>query len=96
MPSEVPELLREALAALNATERAVAFDFFAQRSGRSGTSEMVLQTESIRDEVSGAVVAESHVVLKLNFDTWTWKRVRRKAPPGAAPQPAPAPAPTAG
>ena len=77
LPSEVPELLRVPLLALAPEARSLAMAFFEQRPERSGPHELVLSTETRRGE-SGEEVAVAHVVLKLDFDAWSWKRVRRK------------------
>ena len=80
-PAEVPEVLHDALRAVGAAERAIALSFFRQQAeGRTGTVEVVLQSDgSKRDEATGTDVP-MNIVLKLDFSTWAWKRVRKKAP----------------
>ena len=43
-----------------------------------GTKEVILSTETKEDESSGQPVPVANVVLKLDFETWSWKRVRKK------------------
>ena len=80
IPSSVPEILHEPLRTLAAADLATALAFFRQEGGgRTGVHEIVLSTETRRDEGTGAEVATSHIVLKLDFGGGTWKRVRKKA-----------------
>ena len=83
LPEEVPEALHASVRSLaqdpsRMPDVATVLAFFGQRAdaqGAGGTREIVLQI----DEASG-----KEVVLKLDFGTWTWKRVARKAKkPGA-------------
>ena len=79
LPSCVPELLHAALGALSFEERALAVAFFSQDvGGRKGTHEIVLSTETKRDGATGKEEPTSHVILRLDFDGGSWKRVRRK------------------
>ena len=56
----------------------MAVAFFRREAGAiSGSKEVVLTTE-MKTDATGATVPASHVVLKLDFDVWSWKRVRRK------------------
>ena len=65
----VPESLREALAAVSEADRALALAFFRQDfGGRAGAHEVTLSSD-----------ADGRVVLKLDFDAKSWKRVRKKA-----------------
>jgi len=69
--SHVPEALRACLSALSEAQRAEVLTFFAgDASDHSGAREFVLQVETDSEFVQ---------VLKLNFDTRAWKRVRRRA-----------------
>ena len=64
----VPESLREALAAVSEADRALALAFFRQGfGGRAGAHEVTLSSD-----------ADGRVVLKLDFDAKSWKRVRKK------------------
>ena len=73
LPEAVPEVLRDALRGLGADDLALVVAFFRQDAGRAGAHEIVLSTESKED---GTL---SHVMLKLDFGSMSWKRVRRKA-----------------
>jgi hypothetical protein len=73
LPEAVPEVLRDALRGLGADDLALVVAFFRQDAGRTGAHEIVLSTESKED---GTL---SHVMLKLDFGSMSWKRVRRKA-----------------
>ena len=81
-PSAVPELLHDALRSVGAAERDVALRFFRQEEGGTGAREVILATETKLDEASGQQVPAAHVVLKLDFNTWAWKRVRKKVKAG--------------
>ena len=79
MPACVPEILHEPLQALDRAELDLAVAFFQQNPAvASGTKEIVLQTEMRPDPATGMEVAAAHVILRLDFDTWAWKRVKRK------------------
>lgn len=65
----VPEALHEAVGGLGAPDQQLVIAFFEREPGGSGQHEIVLQTEA-----SGSMI-----VLKLDFEGRTWKRVRRKA-----------------
>ena len=54
----------------------LALRFFRQEGGM-GTKEVILP-ETKEDESSGQPVPVANVVLKLDFETWSWKRVRKK------------------
>ena len=73
LPEAVPEVLRDALRGLGADDLALVVAFFRQDAGRTGAHEIVLSTETKED---GTL---SHVMLKLDFGSMSWKRVRRKA-----------------
>ena len=72
IPSEVPEALHDSLRALSAdpsrtAEVLAVLSFFKQKG--SGQKEIVLSY----DEASG-----KDIVLKLDYETWVWKRVKKK------------------
>ena len=72
IPSEVPEALHDSLRALSAdpsrtAEVMAVLSFFKQKG--SGQKEIVLSY----DEASG-----KDIVLKLDYETWVWKRVKKK------------------
>ena len=78
LPERVPAPLREALLRLDASaDRQLAIDFFTLADGRSGVHELVLERERKADEALTGDV-ESAIVLKLDFDAKSWKRVRKK------------------
>ena len=57
------------LAAVSEADRALALAFFRQDfGGRAGAHEVTLSSD-----------ADGRVVLKLDFDAKSWKRVRKKA-----------------
>lgn len=65
----VPDALRDALRKLEPSDAEPALAFFAlDFGGRVGSEQVVLETEE-----GGA-----QIVLKLDFDGQTWKRVRKK------------------
>ena len=66
---KVPEALRDALRGVGMATAEPALAFFAEETG-SGSHQIVLET----DAASG-----TEIVLKLDFATLLWKRVRRKA-----------------
>ena len=78
LPDEVPEPLREPLRALPAESLALVVAFFRRQGGQSGTAEVVLSTETRKDPASGEEVL-SNIVLRLDYASGSWKRVRRKA-----------------
>ena len=84
LPVSVPEALREALESVKGDDRRAAIAFFEQSAGWSGGREIVLQSETQPHPQTGEAVVTSHVVLKLQFEAQTWKRVRRKVAPPAA------------
>jgi hypothetical protein len=68
---QVPETVRDALRKLDEGTAAPALAFFSQAfGGRAGAHQIVLET----DAHDG-----SQIVLKLDFDNATWKRVRKRA-----------------
>ena len=69
--AEVPEALREALGQMGAAEAEVALAFFNKEGleGRTGSAQLVLETEA---------GGEAQIVLKLNYEERSWKRVRKK------------------
>ena len=68
----VPDALRDALRKLAPADAEPALAFFSlDFGGRSGAHQLVLETEPGE---GGA-----QIVLKLDFDGQTWKRVRKKA-----------------
>ena len=70
----VPEPLRASICRLDPEVSEPAFAFFAlEHAGRTGTHQIILETEGD----SGA--EQMAIVLKLDFDTQSWKRVRKKA-----------------
>ena len=73
LPEALPEVLRDAVQGLAADDLALVVAFFRQDGGRTGAHEVVLSTEARED---GTL---SHVMLKLDFGSMSWKRVRRKA-----------------
>ena len=75
----VPEQLREAVEGLQGEERAAALAFFGKRPGYSGTREIVLQTET------AAGGEAKQILLRFDFESAAWKRIRRKVQP--PPQP---------
>ena len=52
--------------------------FFGKRAGYSGSREVVLQAEGVADAIGVVATPTAHILLRLDFDIWTWKRVRRK------------------
>ena len=73
----VPETLRDALSRLEPQEVEPALAFFGMSfGGRSGSHQLVLESERVAEgEGEGAM----QIVLKLDFDARTWKRVRKRA-----------------
>ena len=76
----MPDVLHDALRHVGVAERELALRFFRQEGGGAGigTKEVILSTETKEDESSGQPVPVANVVLKLDFETWSWKRVRKK------------------
>ena len=52
--------------------------FFGKRAGYSGSREVVLQVEGVADASGAVATPTAHILLRLDFDIWAWKRVRRK------------------
>ena len=73
----MPETLRDALSRLEPQEVEPALAFFGMSfGGRSGSHQLVLESERVAEgEGEGAM----QIVLKLDFDARTWKRVRKRA-----------------
>ena len=70
----VPEALRDALRALPGEQMGMALAFFNQEKGKhTGQHAIVLEVEK-----GAAEGEEVQIVLKLDFDAATWKRVRKK------------------
>ena len=67
MVALLPWPLQPYLDTLRGSDRDTVLAFFAKAGGWSGAHEILLQTEPIGD-----------VVLKLDFDSWIWKRVRKR------------------
>ena len=71
---EVPEALREALRSLEPAVAEPALAFFAKElEGRTGAEQIVLETEAD---------GQAQIVLKLDFEGKSWKRVRKKIKAG--------------
>ena len=52
--------------------------FFGKRAGYSGSREVVLQAEGVADASGAVATPTAHILLRLDFGLWAWKRVRRK------------------
>ena len=68
---QVPDALRDAVAAVDPEVAEPALAFFCLDGGHSGTRELVLKADGDMHEI----------VLKLDFEAKAWKRVRRKVKP---------------
>lgn len=69
----VPEALRDAIGRLDDEMAEPALAFFSMAASRSGTHQIVLETED-----GAADEPRMQIVLKLDFDRQEWKRVRKK------------------
>ena len=77
----VPEALHDALQQIHDDKAELAKAFFCSRGGYSGTHQLVLETDDPSKAVEGCHGESmvSQIVLKLDFDTMTWKKVRKKS-----------------
>ena len=69
----VPSALQDALRRLDPTVAEPALAFFSLDEGQSGSHQIVLETEQ-----PGSDGSYAEIILKLDFDAKSWKRVRKK------------------
>lgn len=81
----VPEALQSALRDLPLADMALVLAFFNRKGGHSGQHQIVLAVEEsakpAAEEGDGAAEAgaeEVQILLKLDFEAETWKRVRKR------------------
>ncbi|KAL1520285.1 hypothetical protein AB1Y20_023751 [Prymnesium parvum] len=74
----LPDAVRAAVPQLAETVRAMVMGFFAQTQGlHQGAHEVMLSREPSAEMSQDGRPLEYRIVLKLDFDSWSWKRVRR-------------------
>ena len=76
----IPEALKGSLSDISAEELAVVQAFFrleGREARLTGTRQIILERER-RDGGEAGSGSETQIVLKLDFDSYSWKRVRKK------------------
>ncbi|KAL3932309.1 MAG: hypothetical protein SGPRY_000754 [Prymnesium sp.] len=74
MAAPLPVSVQEAMPHLNAADQAVVGAFFSQTVGKHlGTHDILLEREPC------AEISADGRALELDFASWSWQRVRRRA-----------------